>query len=117
MPAVEQLPPPEEAFTTTLDSSVFRLRMAVDPGKPGPNMVHLYSYTLDDAPLTVLEWKLTVALPSAGIEPIDVPIERIADSHVIGSVSLPSPGEWVVRVTARTTEIDQDTVTVTVPVK
>ncbi len=116
-PAVEQLPPPEEAFTTTLESGLFRLRMAVDPGKVGANMVHLFAYTLDDRPLTVLEWKLTAALPSAGVEPIDVPIQKIADSHVIGSVSLPTPGEWVLRITARTTEVDQDTVTVTAPIK
>ncbi|WP_117208404.1 copper resistance CopC/CopD family protein [Allorhizocola rhizosphaerae] len=117
MPAAEQLPAPEEAFNTTLDSRLFRLRMAVDPGKLGANTIHLYAYTLDDRPLTVLEWKVTAALPSAGVEPITVPIQRIADSHVIGPVTMPTPGDWLLRVTARTTEVDQDTVTVTVPIK
>jgi copper transport protein len=117
IPAVEQPPPPEEAFTAKLDSSLFRLRIAVDPGKLGNNIVHLFAYTLDDRPLTVLEWKVSAALPSAGVEPIDLPLTWIADSHSIGTASLPAPGDWVLRITARTSEIDQDTVTMTLPVK
>ncbi len=117
MPPVEELAPLERPFNAKLDSGLFRIRMAVDPGKLGSNNVHLYSYTLEDLPLTVLEWKVSAALPGAGIEPIDVPITKIADSHAIGPVTLPVPGEWVLRITARTTEIDQDSVSVIVPIK
>jgi copper transport protein len=58
-----------------------------------------------------------VALPSAGIEPIEVPLLPLTDNHATGEISLPASGEWQLRVTVRTSDIDQATVTATVPVR
>jgi copper transport protein len=109
--------PQESIYETTVAGQLFKLRVQVDPAKPGDNQVHLWAYTLDGQPLNVLEWKVTVALPAAGIEPVDVPTLKINDSHVSGSTSLPQAGDWQLEVTVRVSEIDQDTVTATVPVK
>jgi copper transport protein len=106
-----------QVFATTLESNLFRLQIEVDPAKQGNNLIHLYAYTPDGQPLKVVEWKVTTALPSAGVEPIDVPMLRLTDNHVTGATSIPTAGDWVFKFTLRTTEIDQDSVTTTIKIK
>ena len=79
--------------------------------------MHLYAYTPDNRPQPVVEWKATAALPSAGIEPIEIPLLQLTDNHATGEISFPSAGEWQLRFTVRTSDIDQATVTATVPIK
>jgi copper transport protein len=112
------LTPDQQAYyTTTLDSSLYQLQVEVDPAKVGNNLVHLYAYGPDGKPVKVVEWKVTAALPSAGVEPIEVPTLKLTDNHVTGSITLPTAGAWEFRFTLRLTEFDQDSVTATVPVK
>lgn len=110
--------PGSTLYATTLTSSLYSLQVQIDPAKVGNNSVHLYAYTPDGTgqPVMVAEWRATAALPAAGIEPIDIPLLRITDNHAIGEVSLPTAGQWQVRFTLRTSEIDQATVTATVPI-
>ncbi|WDZ87154.1 copper resistance CopC/CopD family protein [Micromonospora cathayae] len=105
------------SFTATLTSPIYSLQVEVDPAERGNNSVHLYAYSPDNKPQPVVEWKVTVALPSAGIEPIDVPLLSLTDNHATGQISLPASGDWVFRFTVRTSDIDQATVTATVPVR
>ncbi|WP_433118346.1 copper resistance CopC/CopD family protein [Micromonospora sp. CA-246542] len=104
-------------FTTTLNSSLFSMQVELSPAERGNNSVHLYAYSKDNLPLPVVEWRATAALPSAGIEPIDVPLLPLTDNHAYGDISLPAAGEWQLKITARTTDIDQATVTATVPIR
>ncbi|WP_416900855.1 copper resistance CopC/CopD family protein [Micromonospora echinospora] len=104
-------------FSTTVTSSLYSLQMEVDPAEPGSNSLHLYAYQPDNRPQPVVEWRATIALPSAGIEPIEIPLLPLTDNHATGEINLPASGEWQLRVTARTSEIDQATVTTTVPVR
>ncbi|PZF89236.1 copper resistance CopC/CopD family protein [Micromonospora endophytica] len=106
-----------DAFSATADSSLYSMRVEAVPARRGNNSVHFYAYTLDNRPLPVVEWKATVALPSAGIEAIEMPLLPLTDNHATGEINLPAAGEWQLRITARTTEIDQATVTVTVPIR
>ncbi len=115
--AIAKTPPVQAVYTSTLDSSLFKLTVEVDPGKVGNNLVHLYAYDKNGQPLKVVEWKVTAALPSAGVEPIEVPMLKLTDNHVTGSLTLPTPGDWQLRFTLRISDFDQDTVTATVPVK
>lgn len=115
--AISQAPSAPQIFSATVESDLFRLQVEVDAATRGNNLVHLYAYTPVGNPLKVVEWKATVALPSAGVEPIEIPLLRINDNHVTGSINIPTPGDWVFKFTLRTTEIDQDSVTVTVPIK
>lgn len=103
-------------FTTTVTSTLFSLQVEMAPAERGNNSVHFYAYTSDNRPQPIKEWKATVALPSAGIEAIDVPLLPLTDNHATGEINLPAAGEWELRITARTTEIDQATVTATVPI-
>jgi copper transport protein len=100
----------------TLTSSTMSLQVDVFPASVGSNSIHLYAYTPDNKPLTVVEWRATAALPAKGIEPIDVPLLRITDFHAIGDVALPAPGDWTFKFTVRTSDIDQSTLTMTAKV-
>ncbi|WP_412098855.1 copper resistance CopC/CopD family protein [Micromonospora sp. BRA006-A] len=104
-------------FSATLSSPIYSLEVQVDPAETGNNSMHLYAYTKDSRPQPVQEWKVTAALPSAGIEPITVPLLPLSDNHATGEINLPARGDWQVRITVRTTDIDQATVTATVPIK
>ncbi|MET8204246.1 copper resistance CopC/CopD family protein [Micromonospora taraxaci] len=104
-------------FTTSLTSTLFTMQVELSPAERGNNSIHLYAYSKDNLPLPVKEWRATVALPSAGIEPIEVPLLPLTDNHAYGDISLPAAGEWQLKITARTTDIDQATVTATVPIR
>ncbi|MEH0818643.1 MULTISPECIES: copper resistance CopC/CopD family protein [unclassified Micromonospora] len=104
-------------FSTTLTSPIYSLQVELDPAERGNNSVHLYAYTRDNRPQPVAEWKATAALPSAGIEPIEIPLLPLTDNHATGEISFPAAGEWQLRVTVRTSDIDQATVTATVPIR
>ncbi|PZG00169.1 copper resistance CopC/CopD family protein [Micromonospora deserti] len=108
---------PSGYFSTTVASPIFSVQVEMDPAERGNNSVHLYTYTKDNRPQPVVEWRATAALPSAGIEPIEIPLLPLTDNHATGEINLPAAGEWQLRVTARTSDIDQATVTVTVPVR
>jgi copper transport protein len=104
-------------FSATLTSSLYQLQFDVEPARTGPNDLHLYAYTPQGAPLKVLEWKASGALPAQGIEPIAAVLTPITDSHAVGQVTLPVAGQWTLSFTLRTTEIDEATVTTTLTVR
>jgi copper transport protein len=103
-------------YAKTLTTKLYSLEVQVDPAKVGNNSIHLFAFTPAGAPLTVVEWKATAALPENSIEPISVSLLQITESHAIGDVALPTPGVWQINFTLRTTDIDQATVTASVPV-
>ncbi|MFV2113655.1 copper resistance CopC/CopD family protein [Micromonospora sp. LOL_025] len=104
-------------FSTTLSSPNFSVQIELDPAERGNNTVHFYAYTKDNRPQPVVEWRATVALPAAGIEPIQVPLLPLTDNHATGEINFPASGEWQLRITVRTSDIDQATVTATVPIR
>jgi copper transport protein len=125
--ALVQIPPPRTAeaadtaststtVTQTLRNQSMSLQVDVFPAVVGNNSVHLYAYTPDSKPLPVVEWSATAALPAKGIEPIEIPLLRITDFHAIGDIALPMAGDWALKFTVRTSEIDQSTLTMTVKI-
>jgi copper transport protein len=103
--------------TKTLTSSTMALQVDIFPAAVGNNSIHLYAYTPDNKPLTVVEWSATAALPAKGIEPIQIPLLRLTDFHAVGDIALPQAGEWTFKFTARTSDIDQSTVSMTATIK
>jgi copper transport protein len=103
-------------ITKTLTSSTMALQIDLFPATVGNNSLHLYAYTPDNKPLTVVEWSATAALPSKGIEPIPIPLLRITDFHAIGDIALPQAGQWTFKFTARTSDIDEQTLSMTVQI-
>ena len=98
-------------------SPMLNLQVEVDPAKPGNNDIHLYAYTKDNQPQVVVEWKGTASLPSAGIEPLDVPLLGLAPTaRHRRDPACPGPGSGSCKFIVRISDIDQATVTATVPV-
>ena len=102
-----------QTVSQTLTDDSMSLQVDIFPASVGNNSLHLYAYTLDNQPLTVVEWTGTASLADKGIEPIQVPLLRINDFHAIGDIALPVAGEWTFKFTARTSEIDQSNLTMT----
>lgn len=126
--ALVQIAPPRTAeavgtgaasttVTRTLTAAKMSLQVDIFPAAVGNNSMHLYAYTPDNKPLPVVEWKATAALAGKGIEPIEIPLLRITDFHAIGDIALPQAGEWTFKFTARTSEIDQSTMTMTATIR
>ncbi|HEX6501049.1 MAG TPA: copper resistance protein CopC [Micromonosporaceae bacterium] len=100
----------------TLTSDLYSLQVDVDPGRTGPNTIHIYAYTPNGQPLPVKEWKVTASLPAQQIEAVDVDLLPITENHEIGQIDLPVPGRWQLRFTLRTSDIDEATVAGTVTI-
>lgn len=106
----------DQPYSATLRTKLYSLQVQVEPSTVGANTVHLYAFAPDGSPVSVKEWKATAALPAKGIEPVDLPILPITDSHAVAQAQLPSAGTWELRFTLRTTDIDAATVVAQVPV-
>ncbi|WP_347403582.1 copper resistance protein CopC [Solwaraspora sp. WMMD406] len=108
----------QDSFAQTLTSSLYTLQFDIYPVQLGEhNTVHAYVYTPQGAPLDVEEWTMTTALPAQGVEPVSTPLLGLQGNHAVGAVAFPVPGDWQVRFTIRISDIDQATVTTTVPVR
>ena len=101
----------------TLTSPLYQLQADISPAVVGLNGVHLYAYTPAGAPLSVVEWRATASLPARGLGPIEMTLVVAGDNHAVGQVQLPVSGGWQLRFTLRVSEIDEATVTWTVPVR
>ena len=105
-------------FVTTLNSPLYAVQFEIFPVELGENnTLHAYVYTPEGKPLNVAEFKMTAALPGKGIEPMDNPLAPLLGNQGLGGVNFPVPGDWQLSLTIRTSEVDQATVTTTVPVK
>ncbi|GAB7043762.1 MULTISPECIES: copper resistance CopC/CopD family protein [Catenuloplanes] len=100
-----------ETFSQTLTSPIYTLQYEIYPVQRGEyNTLHGFVYTPEGKPIPIEEFRVTIALPSAGLEPIDAPMAILDESHGLGPVNFPLPGEWTVKFTIRISEIDQATV-------
>ncbi|MFY1672490.1 copper resistance CopC/CopD family protein [Plantactinospora sp. WMMB334] len=107
-----------DTFAQTLNSPLYTLQFDIYPVQLGPNnTVHAYVYTPEGRPLPAVEWTLTASLPAKGVEPTSTPMLGIEPHHAVGAINFPIPGEWQLRFTIRTSEIDQATVRTTVQVR
>jgi copper transport protein len=104
-------------YAATLTSPIYSVQVLLEPGGVGSNTLHLYSYTLDGDPLPVEEWRATAALPAEGIEPIEIQLLPLTDTHVFGDVAMPVAGDWEFTFTLRISEFEQASVETTVSVR
>ncbi|MFI5756134.1 copper resistance protein CopC [Streptomyces sp. NPDC051569] len=87
------------------------VRLTLDPGISGTNLLHIYVDGPDGQPLDVPEVKVAFTLTSRKIGPLPVVPERFAPGHWSAEgVQIPIPGDWRLQVTVRTSDIDQTTV-------
>ncbi|MDP9797635.1 copper transport protein [Catenuloplanes nepalensis] len=100
-----------ETFSETLSSPIYTLQYEIYPVQRGEyNTLHGFVYTPEGRPIPIEDFRVTIGLPSAGLEPIDAPMAIVDESHGLGALNFPLPGEWTVKFTIRISEIDQATV-------
>ncbi|MBX7265258.1 copper resistance protein CopC/CopD [Micromonospora sp. Llam7] len=107
-----------EGVAQSLTTDLFTLQFDVYPAVAGTaNSLHAYVYTPQAKELPVAEWTVTAALPAAGIEPITVQVDALEPHHASAEIHFPVAGDWTLRITARTSEIDRSTATTTVTIR
>ncbi|GIJ23061.1 copper resistance CopC/CopD family protein [Micromonospora lutea] len=107
-----------EGVAQSLTTDLFTLQFDIYPAVAGTtNSLHAYVYTPQAKELPVAEWTVTAALPEAGIEPITVDIFALEPHHGTAEMHFPVAGDWTLRVSARTSEIDRSTATTTVTIR
>ena len=102
--------PQDLPYTATVSTSTISLQIDLSPAKRGNNSMHLTAFTKDGKPIRVQEWKATMALPEKGVESVEIPLLPITENHVVGEVQLPISGDWTLKATVRTSDVDQVTV-------
>ncbi|GGK06394.1 transport integral membrane protein [Pilimelia anulata] len=103
-------------FSGTVETKLYTLQVDVNPARIGPNDMHVYAYTADGRAQSVVEWRATATLPSAGVEEVGIPLVKLTDNHASGQFAPPTAGQWKLRFTVRTSDIDEASVTITVPI-
>ncbi|MFD0022736.1 copper resistance CopC/CopD family protein [Streptomyces sp. NPDC058382] len=87
------------------------LRMDIDPGHVGANVLHIWIDDINGKAMDVPEVKLALTLKSKDIGPLPVVPVRLTEGHWTSSgVQIPIAGDWNVSATVRTSDIDQTTV-------
>ncbi|GAA2811242.1 FixH family protein [Kitasatospora sp. CM 4170] len=83
--------------------------VTLNPARTGPNEVHLKLDGADGRPVDVPEVQLAFTLPDRDLGPLPVTLAAEGTGRWTGTAQLPLPGNWVVSVVVRSSDIDQAT--------
>lgn len=101
----------EVPFDTGAANGKGTVRLTLGPAAPGGNELHVWVAAADGKPLDAPEVRVSFTLADKQIGPLPVTLAKVAAGHwSAASVQIPMPGEWQVKVTVRTSDIDQTTV-------
>jgi copper transport protein len=107
----------ELPFDTGGQNGKGTVRLSLDPARSGANEMRVWIDRPDGKPLDAPEVKVAFTLKAKQIGPLPVVPDRVAKGHWSASaVQIPMPGEWEVKVTVRTSDIDQTTIDKTVKI-
>ncbi|WP_204328054.1 copper resistance CopC/CopD family protein [Streptomyces aureoverticillatus] len=86
------------------------VRLELTPGRTGSNDLHVFANRPNGSAFDIPEVKVSFTLKSKDLGPLPVAPDRIATGHWSASgVQIPMAGKWQVKVTVRTSDIDQVT--------
>ncbi|MBC7271582.1 MAG: copper resistance protein CopC/CopD [Streptomyces sp.] len=85
------------------------VQISVDPARVGENSVQAVVFGPDGGISTVPELRLSFTLPAKDIGPLAADLTDRGGYWATDSLDLPVAGEWTMRVTVRTTDVDQVT--------
>ncbi|EPH40411.1 copper resistance protein CopC [Streptomyces aurantiacus] len=86
------------------------VRLELTPGRTGSNDLHVFANRPNGSGFDIPEVKVSFTLKSKDVGPLPVAPDRIATGHWSASgVQIPMAGKWQVKVTVRTSDIDQVT--------
>ncbi len=110
---------PEEAsasagpFETEVHGSNVAVDMSVNPTAVGPTDIDLRVAYHDGTPLEPEEITASLLLPERDLGPLDLTLTELDTGHFRSDgAEIPFPGEWELQVVVRTSDIDQDRLSV-----
>jgi len=105
-------------FATEMRTPNMLIDVTVDPAQAGPVVIHIFTLTPSGANQYVVDATATMSLPSKGVAPIDVPLERAGPSHFQNTnFRVPFKGDWQLVVRAYKTQVDEAAAQTTVPIR
>ncbi|MFD2688950.1 copper resistance CopC/CopD family protein [Streptomyces phyllanthi] len=87
-----------------------KVQLDLAPATVGKNSIQAVVFGPDGGIATVPEIRLTFTLRSQDVGPIDAKLENRGGYWATDTLQLPLPGTWTMKITIRTTDIDQVTV-------
>jgi copper transport protein len=87
-----------------------KVQIDLTPGRSGENTVQAVVFGPDGGITTVPEVRLTFTLSGQNLGPLDARLENKGGYWGSDTLNLPLTGVWTMKVTVRTTDIDQATV-------
>ncbi|MGH9008532.1 MAG: copper resistance D family protein, partial [Acidimicrobiia bacterium] len=107
-----------QPFSASMRGDLVLVDVTVDPAKAGPADFHLYTLSPQGGQQEVQELTATLTLPSQDVGPLKVPVTRAGPGHFSAyDFPLPLRGDWTLEVKALLSDIDEATVSTTIPVK
>ncbi|MFI6015342.1 copper resistance protein CopC [Streptomyces sp. NPDC051243] len=94
-----------------------KVQITLDPGRVGDNSIEALVYGPDGGVSIVPELRVSFTLPAKDIGPLDAELTDKGGYWANSFLNLPIPGKWEMKVTVRTSEVDQVSVTRTVVVR
>jgi copper transport protein len=107
-----------QPFSQSFNVLGVQVNAIVDPARVGPgNQFHFYVLGRSGQPTAIPELDAAISLPAQGIGPLTIPLVVATVGHFRATgVTIPLAGTWTLKLTVRTTAIDEDVVTATLPV-
>jgi len=108
-----------QPFTSTFDVLGIQVNAVIGPARVGPdNQFHFYVLGGQGQPEGIPELDATMSLPGQGIGPIVIPLRVGGPGHYLATrVAVPFAGVWDLKLTVRTSSIDEQEVFAHVPVR
>jgi copper transport protein len=107
-----------QPFSRSFSTLGVQVNAIVAPARVGPgNQFHVYVLGRLGQPVAIPELDATISLPARGIGPLPIPLVVATLGHLRAlDVTIPLAGDWTLTLTVRTTAIDEQVVTATLPV-
>ena len=107
-----------QPFSQSFNTLGVQVNAFVAPARVGPgNQFHFYVLGRLGQPMAIPELDASISLPAESIGPITIPLVVATLGHYRATgVTIPLAGNWILKLTVRTTAIDENVVTTTLPV-
>ncbi len=107
-----------QPFSQTFNALGVQVNAVVNPARAATaNQFHFYVLGRLGQPLPIPELDASISLPSQGIGPLTIPLRVAAPGHYLAArFDIPLAGDWNLKLTVRTTAIDEQELFATLPV-
>jgi copper transport protein len=101
----------------TMKTSKMWFNVDIDPGRAGPNQVHVYALTPTGGVADPLDLSMEMTNKDHNVGPLKVPLIRAAPGHdLTQGFQIPFSGSWQITVTALVDQLDEVNATQTVSI-